>query len=864
MRHFHPHRPPRFTEALLSWLVADEWQTPLGDFEEYYHRLAAEEGHQAARWWYRRQVWQLVPNRLYEKAYWTLDMLKNYFVLAYRNLLKNKVPAAINLFGLSVAVACSVVVYLFIFAHLTFDHFHEHAAEIYLVEHQVAWNGEVQTWGMAPAPLAAALEAEFPQVERAVRMQRHGAQVQHTGERFGGYVSFVDPDFLELFTFPLERGDPAALADPNAVILSAQAAERFFGDAQPLDEELQFTFENGQRASFVVRGVAEPFPQNAGLRFDYLVPFEQQRVLGLGDYDDWATFVDGLFIQVPDPAQLRDMEAQMDPYLARQNAANEEWAISGFVFDNLRHPMPRAAWVRRRPAHTEDPMMVYLFALIPVFMLALACFNYVNISLGSAARRLKEIGLRKMVGGRRSQLVFQFLAENLLLCFLSLLAGVVLAQAVLIPAFNGVFVVQLALSFTESLHLWGFLGALLAFVGLASGLYPAWYLTSFQPVDIFRGKRRLADKKLFTHVFLTGQFVLAFITVIVSVYLTLNGRYIVEQDWGYRADQTLVVPVPDGDSYTRLHDALAASPDVLTLAGAQRHVGHGIDRAEVHLAGQMETVGRFTIGPGYLEAMGLPLVAGRSFDAARGTDLADAILVNQAFLEAHGWSEGVGETLRMDGETHTVIGVVGDFLFHPLISVRPLVFEMVPPAEYAYLVARVAAGQEAAAVATVEAAWEQVLPEDTFTSFFQDSVFDTHYQSYQNVTGGLRYLSLLALLIACMGLYGLAAQNVARRLKEVSIRKVLGATVWQLTVRVNRGFLMMLGIAALLATALTYAGLWLLLTQVGAEAGVNLMPVGPAMYGITYLIVSLTALLSVATQVGKLIRANPAEVLRNA
>ena len=446
---------------------------------------------------YGKVYWQKIRRQgkvRHELGIWRA-MLMNYFKLAYRNLLRNKVPATINIVGLSIALACCVVVYTFLAAWHSMDSYHENGERIFLALHDVEREHQVETWGRMPMPIGPALERDFPQVERTVRVNWNGATVQRGEQAFDELITFVDVGFFEMLTFPLKYGSPEALKDPNAVILNDQMATKYFGDQNPVGETLMMTFGHQHRVAVTVGGVAEKFPSNTGFRFGFLMRFDRQHDLGLEDLDDWANLTAGLFVQVKEPGDVEMIAAQMARYLPLQNAASLDWPIQSFSFDNFANPSPDAHLVRGRIAEAAHPALSIFFIATALFMLALSCFNYINIALGAASRRLKEIGMRKVIGGNKRQLVLQFMTENILLCFLALLVGIVIAKAFLVPLFNSIFILQLDLTFWGNLGLWVFLVGLLLFVGVASGAYPALYVASFQPITIFRGRQRLAEDR---------------------------------------------------------------------------------------------------------------------------------------------------------------------------------------------------------------------------------------------------------------------------------------------------------------------------------------------------------------------------------
>lgn len=785
-------------------------------------------------------------------------MIRNYLILAYRNLAANKLVSGINILGLSIATACVVVVFLFLQNYWTLDNFHVNGDRIYLVEYQVETDQGVQTWGNAPSAMAAVLTADFPQVERSVRMEHRGVRVSMNGNNFEERITYADTGFLKMFTFPLAMGDPSALADPDAVILSSATAEKYFGREMPLGKSITVTDENHRKRQYTVRGVAEPFPQNAGFWFNMLTGFNNLNDEHLPGA--WAVHVSGVFFQLKQPEALPDLDGKLDRYTALYNADNPDTPAKSFVFENLRHPADNAYMVFNRPTEAAHPALALIFGLIAGLMMALSCFNYVNISLGSASRRLKEIGIRKVMGGARKQLVFQFLTENLVLCIGALLLGLVLTDAVLVPLFNHVMVMKIDLSFSKNGALWFFLPGLLVFTGLASGAYPAFYISSFKPTAIFSGKERFGGKNIFSRLFLTLQFVIAFLAVITVVVLMYAGRYWAGMDWGYNPENSLVVQLDDSDQFGLLRDEALKSPGIVKIAGSLSHLGRSMSRETVVIGDKNTDVFRYDVGPGYLQTMGLPLQKGRLFDENLDRDSSNAILINQTLAENEGWSDAVGQSIRIDGATYTVAGVVGDFKFVGSGARQPSIFVIARESDYQYLVARFAPGNGQRAEQDLKKSWNRLFDEPLVNYFFQKDVFENFYRAYNNVSASAGYLSGLALLIACMGLYGLAAQHYTRRVKEMGIRKVLGASVSRIIFLANRYFLLMLVIAGSVATIISYVGIKLILNSLKEYTG-ELDP-GIFPFLLANLIVLFTAVIAVGRQSYKITNVSLSDVLR--
>lgn len=785
-------------------------------------------------------------------------MLKNYWRSAYRSLLRNRVPSVINIVGLSIALASCITVYLFLQVYYSLDTFHAQAERIFMVEHVAATDGEPQTWGTAPLPLGPALAADLPQVDRAVRLDWATGDVRTAEASFEERVGFADAGFFDVFSFPLTAGTPAALDAPGAVILSARAAARYFDTTEALGRTLSIAVGEAPARVYTVAGVAAPFPNNAGLRFDVLLPFADRPASARPD--DWSARVSATFLLLRAPGDLAQVTAQMDGYVARTNAATPEAPVARFVFENLADPAPGAHKVLRRPTEAPHPAFSLLMIGLAAFMMALSCFNYVNITLGSAARRIPEVGVRKVLGGTRRDFVVQFMAENLLLCALSLGLGVVLAKAVLVPLFNATFVLEIGLSLAEDPFLWLFLAGLLAFVGVASGAYPAFYVASFQPALILKGAARLGEHRWLTRGLTTVQFTIAILAVLATVVLGLNGRYLAHQAWGYDPAGVVVVTLTDPAQAAPLGDAAAAQAGVIGVATAQDHLGRSFGRVSYRRAPDAPEAHTLalSVGPGYAELIGLPLRQGRFLDA-RDAGAEAGVVVNARFAAEQGWEEPLTQSVEIAGRQHAVVGVVADFLHDPISQARPFVLLPAPDGAR-FLVVRTEPGREAAVEEALAAVWKRSYPDLPFEADAQADVFDQQLGAYANLVDGLGYLAGLALFIACLGVFGLATQNVARRMKEVGVRKVLGASVPGLLFVVNRALVVMLALAAAVATGVTYGGLRLLL----GLAEVNFMPLTPFPFLVGYALVLAAVAVSVAAQTRTLARVSPADILRRA
>ena len=825
------------------------------DLEEIYEDIFIKHGQVYANFWFFTQILKSIPSALRNRIQWGIILLKNYVLLGFRNLRKNKVASLINIIGLSAAVGIAIAIFHMISENYPDYSLHENGERVFLVGHAVEWADEKILLSSSPVPLGPALVAEYPQVERAVRFERQGATVRSSGCAFYETVSFADIGFFDMLTFPLQQGQTSALEDPSAVIISADMAAKYFREKDPMGQVLVFTFGNRTVKSFIVRGVAESFPHRAPMQFDFLVGYVNRLATGLASLEDWRAF-SGTFIMLRQPGEARYLVDQLDRYVPAVNDPNESWQVKSFFLDNIRNPDWLTVWnIDGRVIKAPPLGEMIVFGLLGLLVLLISCFNYITISLGSAARRLKEIGVRKTVGAEKRQLVLQFFTENLLLCSLALLGGIIFARTLVVPFFYSLTPLQPQIDFTGNLDFWIFLFCLLVFIGLVSGAYPALYVSSFRPAAILRGKRKLADKKRLTRTLTTVQFVFTLITICLSIFIASLDDTLTAGDWGYQAEHTLIIPSLSHEQDTRLHDEALQLSGVSQMAGAEHHIGSTYDGIFMQVEGAKKLAIFFGVSPTYLDALGLRVEAGRAF----GEAFSAGVVINQTFAQQQGWTDPIGKGLRIGDKAFSVIGVVEDFLLDPFEGkARPVVFGLSDEERYSFLTVRVEKGAKDQVAAALRTIWERLFPEEPLRYFPQTEVFQEFHSSINIFLQLSRNLGLFVLFISCMGIFGMASQKAVQRIKEVGIRKVMGASATHVVFLVNRSFLVILGIASLIATPLCYVGLRLALSFAPID-----IPLGATPFILSNLLVFFMAAVSLSMQTNTLVKVNPAEVLRN-
>ena len=784
-------------------------------------------------------------------------MFSSFLIVAWRNIRAQKTVSFINLFGMSIAIGVCVTVFLFLKNYWMLDVFHTNGERIFMVEYQTNLNNMPETWGDAPVPLAAALANDFPQVEHAVRVVKEGVDVFHKDELIGEVLTYTDAGFFDVFTFPLIYGSPKVLLDPNVLIISDEMAKKYFPTENPIGKPLTMLNGSRERVTFMVQGVAQPFPKNASITFDLLAGCRPTHTALKNQ--GWKERSNGIFVQLRHASDAEQLAAQLQPFVAPFNTANPDNPTTGFVLDNLRHPNAGAYNVAQRPAEAAHPAVTIIYALIAVLMLALSCFNYVNIALGAVAHRLREIGVRKAIGGSRKQIIFQFLTENLLLCFFSLLMGLFLAESLFVPLQNQVMTIKTDSLFQDFMRITPFLMALLVFVALVSGAYPALYVSRFNATVIFSGKQKFGGKSPLRRVMLGAQFTLAYLAVMVSIVLFVMAGDFKKMPWGYDASCTLVVSLRDSTQYSILKNEILQNSHIELVSGASQHIGYSPMRQIATIAGQTHDIRCYEVGGGYDRAMGLPLLSGRFFQSGGGDE--NAMVVSAHFARQLNWEAPLGKTVRMQACDYVVVGVMEDVKTVPSNVPRPIVYVKGKPSNYTVLVARFAPGMGKAVREKTAQDFKRLFAGQPIYQIYQSEVFDAFDRSANNLAKSFSGIALLALLLACMGLYGLALQHYAARLKEVCVRKLLGASVGQIALLVNRHFVVLLLIGGVTASLLCWVAVTLLLNQVSEYVGAYRPGVLPFL--LANLLVLLTAIGTIMRQTWQMTRVKLAETLKH-
>ncbi len=856
------NKPPKIAEWILTKFTGSFVKySALGDFNEIYNELLIEKGKLNAALWYWLQALKSIPSFFIDKTFWGIIMFSNYFKLTIRNLLKHKQTSFINIFGLSVAIGISIVSYLFYEFGYYRDSFHENVDNIFVVESVIENKGEDRLWGTSPLPIGPALKDNFAQIESYVRINRSRAVIRYQDNVFNERITFTDENFFEMFTFPLHYGNKKALSNNNNVVLSFESAEKYFGKVNPVGKEIEITLPGSSKETFFVSGVTEKLPKNSSFIFDFVINFNKQKDILINDFNDWKLTTNATFIQLTNPADISTVSNNLDNFIAIQNSANYERQIKEFRFEHLSTMAQNSHKVRGSLVYvTIFPGQMLSLFFTGLFLLILACFNYMNISIVSATGRLKEIGVRKVLGGNRKNLIVQFIGENLIICFIALFFGVLMSKYFFAPGFNSAFsVFNFEVNPFENTNLLIFLVSLLLLVGIGSGLYPSIFISSFKPVNILKGKARFKSKNRFTKSLLVVQFIISMVLIVDGIVFVKNTEYQKSRDWGYNNEQAIVIPLETPAQFNAINDELKTNLNIIGTAGSISHVGRSKNLISIESNLDNYEVVNFTVGDNYLETLGIKLLQGRPFQKEIQTDIENSIIVNETFVKIIGLKEPIGKRILYDEKPYYIIGVVKDFHYANFMNmIEPVVFFKTNEENYNYLVVKAEANTVNKTEESIKATWKKLFPDSPYKGYFQDSVFNGYKFAMDGVATTSAFAAIISLLITCMGIFGLVTLNIQKRMKEMSIRKVLGASSGSIMRLINKEFIWIFIISAFVAIPSAFFGVNLLLKSLWKYyEELNYIP-----FVSSIILVLISAGITISIQVYKAVVRNPVENLR--
>ena len=829
-------QPPKLLTRFFRWFCREDLVHAVeGDLLELYRRRLGASGPLRANLLY---LWNVLtffqPFAIRRKRHplnllYQFDMLRNYFKMTFRTLKANKTFTLINVLGLALSMAAFILIAAFVWLELSYDKFHAHGDRIYRIQYFSTAGDEGKQVSRAAFPIKGRLLDSYPEVEEVVRFYQNRIDLSTLGFEGKIYTEedlfFVDPEVFDVMSFELEQGDPArALADPYSIVLTRSAAAKYFGELNPMGKTLEF---NGQDR-LEVTGILKEVPTNSHMQFDILVPMELQRQRWMrfpanNSYDfeqDWKWSGAWMYVLLREGASFDTFSQQLlidgSDWFDRLPNREVQYNYGALPLADIYFSKD----VISKIGVTGNQDQVYALIAIALLILTIACINFVNLSTAQAARRAKEVGLRKVMGAVRRSLISQFITESIVISAIAFALGLLLAMG-LLPMFSQLVGKPIGISFDThpEILLYGFLGIL--FIGFMAGIYPAFYLSSYLPARTLKGnfdrqgRSHLGLRKLLV----IGQFAVSNILIVAVLVVHGQLQYVKNKDLGFDKEQTIVLQHGDKieDSFPLLEKQLEAIPGIDAIS--QGYVAgepgwqssfrvNGIDSKEG------KGLGLKVVGYNFVDMYDLEIVAGRNFRKGSKVDSASAILLNEAAVKRFGWTneEALGQDFSYKGGNDNrtifnleVIGVLKDANFESLYDpVRPSVFQLVTFGDVAIKYDTQSYAELVAAIDQTEEVWRSIADKWPFEYRFLDQKIAEQYKSDEALGDMVWSFGLLAIVIACLGLFGLASFTVQKRTKEIGVRKVMGASMWGVLLLVGRGFVLLVLVAFAVSTPIAY------------------------------------------------------------
>ena len=851
----------------LDLILPKDLHHLIGDLEEEYHLHRNREGRTYAYLSLWGQVLRSIPYFILQSLIWNTVMILNYLKVTWRSIKKHKSFSLINILGLAASMSVCLLIMLFIIDQRSYDRFHEHADRIYRInsDFKSGSNNEASLYATSPGGLAETLEQEFPAVEEAVRIRGgYSGEIRVEDKTFNLQGLFTDGDFFRVFDFELIKGDSqTALAEPGNIVLSPESAKKLFGGAEPMG---QIITGLGDR-EYTVTGIINN-DVKSHFNFEALVSYssltskpELAESLSNWESNIYQTYT---YFLIKEQADLEDLSSQFPSLISRHYQDDDgENIISSFVLQPLTK-INLGPIISNEIGNAIPGIIAWFLIGFALIIILIACFNYVSLTVAKAMNRGKEVGVRKVLGAFRSNVIKQFLTESVVIAILALVFSVLILKW-LLPQFNSLFIInasenQIDLSLIN--HYWVYIVFLMfsVFVGVLAGIYPAVYLSSFQPSKVLKGVSSIKgiSAVAIRKTIIVSQFTFSLVFIITAIILYKQFNFMINVDHGFNTEHIINVALQDVP-YDRFENKYANHTDVISIAASSKVPALGsisgawmkTDSLEDRIRGHY-----FGVNGEYINTMGLNLLTGRNFNSDIGSDSTDAVILGKSAVRKLGLvspAEAIGKPVEIDEQSYTTIGVVDNFISaDPLRSGDPI-FLRYDPENFYYAVVKVRAGKTAAFANYLENSWLDLnsvysLKYKVFNDQLQESPVLVIFGDFLKVLG---LIAVFSILISCLGLLGMAMYSAENRIREIGIRKVLGASASNIVYLLSKEYLLLVGISVVIGAPLAWFinNLWLQVVS-------NKTDIGPVIFIAGILCTVLLAMLTIGSQTLRAARRN--------
>ncbi|MFD0765092.1 ABC transporter permease [Mucilaginibacter lutimaris] len=784
-------------------------------------------------------------------------MFKNYLKVTWRNLLKNKAFTGINIAGLAVGMASAALILFWVQNEVSYDQFHANKGRIYQMYNRSFFDGKLICWGTTPKPMTKALKMEYPQIEKATHYDNANYLFTVGDKHLSLQGEHVDPDFLNIFSFPLVKGNAnVALNNMKNIIITEKTAKKLFGDADPMGKSIKIDSVD----YFTVTGVMKDLPNNTRFSFEYLMPWTYWEKLNQGEDKNWGNNSVQTYVMLK-PGVTEAYANKQVKNITRTHSEIKD-------IDVFMHPITK--W--RLYSKYENGKIVggritiiRLFSIIAGFILLIACINFMNLSTARSEKRANEVGIRKVVGASKTSLVAQFLGESIMIALISGIVALVIIELSL-PSFNLLTEKQLYIPFSNPVF-WLLVLGFILFTGIVSGSYPALYLSSFAPVKVLKGTFKAA-RAVFSprKILVVTQFTFAIVLIISTIIVKQQLDYAQNRDLGYKKD-ALVYTFMSGNitkNYNLIRNELLTSGAVTGVVKTSAPMTEGwSDSWDYSWQGKPDGAkldfNMFNVDAGFVKTMNLKLLAGRDIDIKTYPSDSTAILLNEAAVKTMGFKDPIGQIV-VNGKTQLkVVGVIKDFILQsPYEPVRPMI---VQGPKYWFSVIHYKLNPQHSTtenLKTVEAIFKKYNSEYPFDYHFVDDEYAKKFADEQRIGTLATLFAGLTIFISCLGLFGLATYMAQNRIKEIGVRKVLGASVMGVTTMLSKDFLALVGISFLIATPVAWYFMHQWLQGYSYRVNISIW-----VFTIAAFVTTLISIITVSFQAVKAALANPVKSLRS-
>ena len=791
-------------------------------------------------------------------------MIKNYLLITLRSMMKNKLFISINVLGMAISIASCIVAYFNYDFNRRFDWNHLNSSDIYRVSSIREFQNQRTKYGHAPMALGNAIRENVKDVDEVVRYSPGGGNFRVGVELFNTDFNFVDPGFFKVFTYEFVEGN-GDLTDKTKICISDDVALKYFGKEPALGKTITQVLDSGKTREFLIGGVFKKQPSNSSFYTDAFTNFHNQ-FMEPGEYNEnsWYYRVT-IFLLIRDASRLESIASQVKPYSENNNKVREDFIIKdfqlqsfvGMAVDDSYNDVP-GTWTR-----DGSPLAAVIgIGVMGILILLIACFNLTNTAIAISSRRLKEIGVRKVMGSMRKHLIYQYLGETLLICFAALVVGTALAEWVLIPAFNQLWPeLKITVDYIGHPGFTIFLVCTLIFTGILAGSYPAFYISKFEATTILKGTQKFGGANFFTLFLLGMQLLISLVGIVSSFAFVGNAQFQADFDMGFDKKGVVFTYVANRSEYETYRNLLLENRDIISIAGSKHHFYSSAFNDPIKHEDKEIEADILDVGDDYVKTVGLKLTAGRDFTRDSDTDRKESVIITEGLAGKFGMIDPVGkEIIWADTVHYYVIGVVQDVYTNGLWEqMDPVMLRYGKKDEISHILVSAPVDKLNDVNKFMETKWKELFPDKLYNGRLMDEELAEANTVNNNIVKMFVFLGIVALILSATGLFTLVSLNIIRKMKEIGVRKVLGASTANISRVVNTTFAVVLLIACVGGAASGYYLSAMLMSSIWDYY----LPATPATMLISAGILIFVCVTSVAYKIYNTVRINPSLVLRN-